>query len=142
MNAADYVNSLAHAHALASAVTLVKEHYPSAAVNLKPWRDDPETRKWLEAESLDLAFHFPGWSPRLQCRSLLLQLRVSEEHVECPPYLMGVLMRGMTYERERWRLVTVGDWELTGSFLPHPDQIDHLREICRDLFTLFPKGPY
>ncbi len=142
MNASHQVNSVACAHALASAVTLVKQHFPAASPNLTPWRDDPETRKWFEKETLDLAFHFPGWSPRLQCRSLLLQLRLSSEEIECVPSLIGVLMRGMTYEGERWRLATVGNWELSGSYLPHPSQIPKLHEICRDLFILFPAASY
>ena len=62
--------------ALASVVTLVRHHFFAAQENLMPWRDDPQARLWSEPESLDLAFHFPGWSPRLQCRSLLLQLRI------------------------------------------------------------------
>ncbi len=141
MNAADHAYSLTLVHSLASVTTLVKQHFPAASVNLKPWRDDPETRQWLEQETLDLAFHFPGWTPRLQCRSFLMQLRVSREQIDTAPYLVGVLIRGMTYESERWRLVTLGDWELTGSHLPHPDQIVHLREICQDLFALFPRPP-
>ncbi len=138
MNAADQVHSLSFVHALASVVTLVRQHFPAARVNLNPWRDDPQTRKWTEKESIDLAFHFPGWSPRLQCRSLLFQLRLSSEVEETAPYLLGVIIRGITYEGERWRLATVGDWQPTGSYLPHPTQTDHLKEICRDLFLLFP----
>ncbi len=142
MNAGDNIDTLTFAHAIASSTTLVKQYFPAARVNLNPWHDDPQTRKWFEKDSLDLSFHFPGWSPRLQCRSLLLQLRFdSSEYSECFPYLIGVLMRGMTYEGERWRLVTLGEWEPQGSYLPHPAQTDELKEICRGLFTLFPKGP-
>ena len=64
------------AQALASAVTLVRHRFPAASVSLNPWRDDPQTRQWKEDQTLDLAFHFPGWSPSLECRSLLLQLRL------------------------------------------------------------------
>ena len=76
LNAGEAVDSVALAQALASAVTLVRQRFPAARVNLSPWRDDPQTRRWQETESLDLAFHFPGWSPRLECRSLLMQLRL------------------------------------------------------------------
>jgi len=137
VNAAEQVNSLAFAHALASAVTLVRQHFPEASANLAPWRDDPETRRWSETETLDLAFHFPGWSPKLQCRSLLIQLRVSSDSVEASPHLLGVLMRGMTFDGERWRLATVGDWEPTGPYLPQAAQMLRLQEICRGLFVLF-----
>ncbi len=138
MNAADQVNSLDSAYSLASAVTLVRKHFPAASANLAPWRDDAETRRWCEKETLDLAFHFPGWSPKLQCRSLLIQLRLSDEQNTKKPHLLGVVMRGMTYEGERWRLATIGDWQITGTYLPQPDQIAKLNEICRDMFTLFP----
>ena len=140
MNAAENVQSVAFAHALASALTLVRGHFPAAAGSLMPWRDDPETRKWVESETIDLAFHFPGWSPKLQCRSLLIQLSISKEDNGTLPKLLGILIRGMTFDGERWRLVTVGDWKPTGSHLPQPAQMNQLQAICRDLFDLFPSS--
>ena len=140
LNAGEAVDSVALAQALASAVTLVRQRFPAARVNLSPWRDDPQTRRWQETESLDLAFHFPGWSPRLECRSLLMQLRLkpgTDADARNAPALLGVLMRGMTYDGERWRLATMGDWEPEGSHLPQPEQVQQLRGICRDLFDLF-----
>lgn len=140
LNAGEAVDSVALAQALASAVTLVRQRFPAARVNLSPWRDDPQTRRWQETETLDLAFHFPGWSPRLECRSLLMQLRLkpgSDADARNAPALLGVLMRGMTYDGERWRLATMGDWEPEGSHLPQPEQVQQLRGICRDLFDLF-----
>lgn len=140
MNAADAVNSVGLVQALASAVTLVKQRFPAARANLSPWRDDPQTRHWLEEETLDLSFHFPGWSPRLECRSLLLQLRLKRaatRNPQAPPELLGVLMRGMTFDGERWRLATMGDWQPEGSYLPQREQVHQLQEICRDLFALF-----
>ena len=122
---------------LASAITLVRRHYPAATANLKPWRDDALTREWSEPETLDLAFHFPGWSPRLQCRSLLMQLRLSAGAAEDQRRLLGVLMRGMTYDGERWRLATVGEWQPAGPHLPQPEQVQRLQQICRELFELF-----
>ncbi len=140
LNAGEAVDSVALAQALASAVTFVRQRFPAARVNLSPWRDDPQTRRWQETETLDLAFHFPGWSPRLECRSLLMQLRLkpgSDADARNAPALLGVLMRGMTYDGERWRLATMGDWEPEGSHLPQPEQVQQLRGICRDLFDLF-----
>ena len=64
------MKSVDQMQALASVVTLVRHHFSAAQENLTPWRDDPQARLWSEPESLDLAFHFPGWSPRLQCRDL------------------------------------------------------------------------
>jgi len=144
MNAADQARSLELAQAIASVVTLVRGQFPAARPNLTPWRDDPVTRAFDERESLDLSFHFPGWSPRLQCRSLLLQLRLEraplQGEAQAPgrrPRLLGVLIRGLTYDAERWRLATVGDWQPTGSHLPQPEVAAKLRQVCRELFDLF-----
>jgi hypothetical protein len=137
LNAGESVRSVDQVQALASVITLVRQRFPAAKANLKPWRDDPQTRQWSEPESLDLSFHFPGWSPRLQCRSLLIQLRFCAESAEAQPSLLGVLMRGMTYDGERWRLATVGEWLPEGPHLPQADQVIQLQMICRDLFELF-----
>ena len=137
MNAAEQVNSFAYAHALASVATIVRQYFPEASANLTPWRDDPETQKWFEAETLDIAFHFPGWSPRLECRSLLIQLRIRSDQSEACPHLVGILMRGMTFDGERWRLATLGDWKPTGSYVPQLAEQAKLKGICRDLFALF-----
>jgi len=143
VNAAAAVHSVALAQALATSVTLVRRQFPAAQPNLSPWRDDASTRLWDEAATLDLAFDFPGWSPRLQCRSLLLQLRLKPEEgrtdSSCPS-LLGVVMRGMTFEGERWRLATVGDWLPAGPHLPQRDQVEQLQLICRELFEVFEKG--
>jgi len=140
VNAAAAVHSVALAQALATSVTLVRRQFPAAKPNLSPWRDDPSTRLWDEAATLDLAFDFPGWSPRLQCRSLLLQLRLKSETggmgASCPS-LLGVVMRGMTFEGERWRLATVGDWLPAGPHLPQQDQVEQLQLIGRELFEVF-----
>ena len=144
VNAGEAVDSVQLAQALASAVSLVRHRFPAASVSLNPWRDDPQTRQWQEEQTLDLAFHFPGWSPSLECRSLLLQLRLQRQSDDGEPAavqkLLGVLMRGMTYDGERWRLVTMGDWQPEGSHLPQPEQVQQLREICRELFDLFSKS--
>lgn len=140
MNAADQASSPELAQAIASAVTLFRRAFPDARANLTPWRDDPQTRRFDERDNLDFSFHFPGWSPRLECRSLLVQLRLERSpQCEAPgrPRLLGVLIRGLTYESERWRLATLGDWQASGSHLPHPDIIHTLQALCRELFVLF-----
>ena len=139
MNAAEQAQSLDLAQAIASVVSLFRSRFPAARANLTPWRDDPQTRAFQERESLDLSFHFPGWSPRLQCRSLLVQLRLERAAAagDRRPRLLGVTIRGLTYESERWRLATVGDWMPSGSHRPHVEVSESLREICRELFALF-----
>jgi len=142
MNAADQVRSLELAQAIASAATLFRGHFPDARANLTPWRDDPQTRAFADSESLDLSFHLPGWSPRSQCRSFLVQLRLEEAPGEARPRLLGVTIRGLTYDAERWRLATVGDWQPTGSHLPQPGVVAALQAFCRGLFDVFAGGEH
>ena len=137
MNAADQARNLEWAQAIASVAALFRNHFPAARANLTPWRDDPLTRAWAEAESVDLSFHFPGWNPRNQCRSVLVQLRLDAAPASGRPRLLGVVVRGLTSESERWRLATVGDWQPSGSHLPDPVVVDKLQCVCRDLFDLF-----
>ena len=53
------------------------------------------------------------------------------------PRLLGVTIRGLTYDSERWRLATLGDWQPTGSHLPQPSVVLALQGFCRGLFELF-----
>ena len=138
MNASDQAQSLEVAQAIASVAALFRGHFPDARDNLSPWRDDPLTREFAQAESLDLSFHFPGWSPRLECRSLLVQLQLESAPAGGRPRLLGVLIRGLTYESERWRLATMGDWQPSGTHRPHPAVTEALQQFCRELFGLFP----
>jgi hypothetical protein len=140
MNASEQARSVELAQAIASVVSLFRHSFPDARANLAPWRDDPITRRFAEQESVDLSFHFPGWSPRLECRSLLVQLRLEHPPRGAGggrPRLLGVLLRGLTYESERWRLATVGDWRPSGTHLPSPAVVADLQGLCRELFALF-----
>ncbi len=138
MNSSDQATNVLLAKTLASVATLIKNQFPSASVDFSPWRDDPFTKLWHEEDSLDLSFHFPGWIPSYQCRSILIQLQVVKDNSDDLPRLLGVIMRGLTFEGERWKLATVGDWQITGTHLPKTAVMDQLREICRNLFILFP----
>ena len=145
MNAVDQAQSLELAQAIASVLNLFQQAFPAAQPNLKPWRDDAQTRAYAETESVDLSFHFPGWSPRLQCRSLLVQMRLERAPTASGnggshgrrPRLLGVLIRGLTYDCERWRLATIGDWQPSGSHLPQRDVVEKLHHIAHQLFDLF-----
>ena len=136
MNATDQARNLELAQAIAAVAVLFRQHFPDARVNLTPWRDDPQTRAWAEAECVDLSFHCPGWNPRNQCRSMLLQLRLDGAPIGGRPRLLGALIRGLTYESERWRLATLGDWQPSGSHLPDPAVVAKLQTFCRGLFDL------
>ena len=139
MNAGDQVRSLELVQLVASVAALFRQQFPDARANLNPWRDDPQTRAFEDEQTIDLSFHLPGWSPRSQCRSFLVQLRLSHLPAggSARPQLLGVLIRGLTYDAERWRLATVGEWMPSGSHLPQPAVVTALQGFCRALFDLF-----
>ena len=139
MNASEQVRSVQLAQTVAAVAVLFRQHFPDARANLTPWRDDPQTRAHAEQESLDLSFHLPGWSPRSQCRSFLVQLRLERPPAggAALPRLLGVTIRGLTYDAERWRLASLGDWQPTGSHLPQPPVVEALQAFVRGVFELF-----
>ena len=139
MNAGDQVRSLELAQLVASVAVLFRQQFPDAKANLNPWRDDPQTRAFADEQTIDLSFHLPGWSPRSQCRSFLVQLRLTPSPAggSARPQLLGVVIRGLTYDSERWRLATVGEWMPSGSHLPQPAVVTALQQFCRALFDLF-----
>ena len=135
MNAAEQARSVELAQLIASALNQFRQRFPELKPNLRPWRDDPQTRAFAEGSSLDLAFHLPGWSPRWQCRSLLVQLRLADAE---QPRLMGMLISGMTFQGEQWRLATVGPWTVSGERVPDEAICTQLQQVCRDLVAPLP----
>ena len=67
----------------------------------------------------------------------MVQLQLESAPARGRPLLLGVLIRGLTYESERWRLATMGDWQPSGTHRPHTAVTEALQEFCRELFALF-----
>ena len=135
MNASANVRNLDIANKIASTATLFRRYFPEAKVDFSPW-DNSNQNEWLD--TLDFSFHFPGWSPCMECRAILLQLRIDNNDQEGDePKLLGIIMRGMILPKERWRVATVGEWEMTGSHLPQNVQKDNLFQVCKELYKLF-----
>ena len=136
MNASTNVSNAEIANKIASTATLFRKYFPDASVNFSPWENsNNESMK----DTIDFAFHFPGWSPLIECRAILLQLRIENENENNNrvPKLLGIIMRGMILPSERWRVATVGEWEMTGSHLPQKKQKDNLFLVCKELYKLF-----
>ena len=138
MNASSNVSNVAIANKIASTAVLFRKYFPDASVNFSPWENsNNESMK----DTIDFAFHFPGWSPLIECRAILLQLRIENENQNNEnnrvPKLLGIIMRGMIVPSERWRVATVGEWEMTGSHLPQKKQKDNLFLVCKELYKLF-----
>ena len=134
MNASANVRNLDIANKIASTATLFRQYFPEAKVDFSPWNNSYQN-EWLD--TLDFSFHFPGWSPCLECRAILLQLRIDNNDQEGVPKLLGIVMRGMILPNERWRVATIGKWEMTGSHLPQLVQKDNLFQVCKELYKLF-----
>ena len=103
--------------ALASTITLVRRQFPAAQANPAPGgtirRPDSGVKRNHSTSP------FISWlSPRLNATSLLMQLRIGGEQGDDQLRLLGVLMQGMTYDGERWRLATVGEWLPEGPTCP------------------------
>ena len=134
MNASSNVSNIEIANKVASTATLFRKHFPDANVNFSPWENSYDRDK---LDTIDFAFHFPGWSPLIECRAILLQLRIENQNDNGVPKLLGIIMRGMIIPTERWRVATIGEWEITGTHLPQKEQKDNLFLVCKELYKLF-----
>ena len=136
MNASSNVSNVEIANKIASTAALFRKYFPDASVNFSPW--DNSNNESMQ-DTIDFAFHFPGWSPLIECRAILLQLRIENDNNGRVPKLLGIIMRGMIVPSERWRVATIGDWEMTGTHLPQKEQKDNLFLVCKELYKLFSK---
>ncbi|MEB3163456.1 MAG: hypothetical protein VKK80_09535 [Prochlorothrix sp.] len=141
MNAAELATSLEITSKITAIVHLFKSDFPDARVDLKPWCNDDDTRRLVDPDSLDIGFHLPGWSPRYECRSILVQTRLSrpaeaDEGLE-PQRLLGLEIVGFSYDGEEWRLSTIANWRFLGRKQPAPEIQDRFKHFCRQVFTLY-----
>ena len=134
MNASSKARNILVANKVASTASLFRKYFPDAIVNFSPW-DSNNEQEWFD--TIDFSFHFPGWSPSIECRAILLQLRIENNNEGGVPRLIGIVMRGMIIPKERWRVATIGEWEMTGTHLPQKAQKDNLFLGCKELYKLF-----
>lgn len=137
MNASDKAKGLEITTKIASIVNLFKQYFPDAKGDLQPWCNDPDTMNLVDPDSIDIGFHFPGWSRKIQSRSILIQIRFHHDFVENKLSLIGIDTAGFNYTGEVWRFSTVDNWELQGKCLPTEEVKDKLKEFCREVWELF-----
>jgi hypothetical protein len=135
VNAAEQATNVELASKIATVVNCFKQTFPDAHADLKPWANDPDTLATVDPESIDIGFHLPGWSPRYQCRSILVQLRCHGGAGD--RQLLGLDVVGLSYHGEQWRLSTVGTWDCVGEKPPVTEIKDAIRVFCRNVFELF-----
>lgn len=140
MNAAEQANNLQVASKIATLVNLFKSEFPDVKADLKPWRNDPDTREWMDPDSIDIGFHFPGRSRLFQSRSILVQIRFYEDPVEQSFRAIGVEAIGFDHEGKQWQLSTIKDWHFVGATCPTPEMGEKLKQFCRQVLELFNQG--
>lgn len=137
MNAAEQATNLELASKIATVVNLFKSDFPDAKADLKPWRNDPETRELVDPDSIDIGFHFPGRSKSFQSRSLLIQIRFYQDPLNAIGRCIGVEAAGFDHRGKQWRLSTVEDWRCEGATAPEPEAGEKLKQFCRQILELF-----
>jgi hypothetical protein len=137
MNASEQATGLEVTTKIAAVVNLFKAEFPDARADLKPWRNDPDTREWVDPHSIDIGFHFPGWSPRFQSRSILVQIRFHQDFVDESQKIIGIETVGFNHRGQAWRLSTIDNWEFVGEYQPATSVAEKLKYFCRQVFELF-----
>ena len=137
MNASEQAKTLETTAKIASVVNLFKQHFPDAKADLKPWQNDPDTIELVDPNSIDIGFHFPGWSRKLQSRSILVQIRFHQDLVDKTHNFIGIETAGFNHSGEVWRFSTIESWQLEGKSLPTEEIHQKLRLFCQGLFELF-----
>jgi hypothetical protein len=137
VNAAEQATNLELASKIATVVNLFKLEFPDAKSDLKPWKNDPETRELVDPDSIDIGFHFPGISKSWRSRSILIQIRFYQDPINDSRRAIGVEVAGFDHRGEAWRLSTVENWGFVGESLPSSEVGEKLKQICRHILEVF-----
>ena len=125
MNAAEKATSPELANKIAAIVNLFRREFTQVKPNLSPWNNDPDTREWMDPDSIDLGFNLPPGHT-------LVQLRLQSQR------LIGIeILCFGPLGSERWKFSTIGTWEFFGTSLPSETFQTTMKEISYEIFTLF-----
>lgn len=137
MNAAEMAINLEFTSKIATVVNLFKYEFPDARSDLKPWKNDPETRELVDPDSIDIGFHFPGISKSWRSRSILIQIRFYQDPINGLRRAIGVEIAGFNHLGEQWRLSTVENWSFVGASEPSPQIGEKLKQFCQQILEVF-----
>ncbi|MEA5616376.1 hypothetical protein VB711_00770 [Cronbergia sp. UHCC 0137] len=137
MNAAEQAINLELASKIATVVNLFKLAFPDVKSDLKPWKNDPETRELVDPDSIDIGFHFPGISKSWRSRSILIQIRFYQDPINNSRRAIGLEAAGFDHRGEAWRLSTVEQWDFIGNTSPSPEVGEKLKQVCRQILEVF-----
>ncbi|MEM9265918.1 MAG: hypothetical protein AAGA46_10385 [Cyanobacteria bacterium P01_F01_bin.13] len=149
MNAAEQARSIEYASKIAATVGAFKGQLPDLRSDLKPWANDPDTRELVDPDSIDIGFHFPGFSRSFNCRSLLVQIRLHSVPVETATAdtvanivkAIGVEVVGFNHHGQQWHLSTINNWQFEGVAPPKATAGEKIKLCCRQVFQVFNPGP-
>jgi hypothetical protein len=139
VNASEQATNLELASKIATVVNLFKFEFPDAKSDLKPWKNDPETRELIDPDSIDIGFHFPGISKSWRSRSVLIQIRFYQDPINHSRRAIGLEVAGFDHRGEAWRLSTVENWSFVGESMPSPEIGEKLKQVCRQILEVFNK---
>jgi len=137
VNAAEQATSLETASKIATVTNLIKIDFPDARVDLKPWANDPDTRKLIDPDSIDIGFHFPGRSRLFQCRSVLIQIRFHLDSEMQVRRAIGIEAAGFDHKGKQWQFSTVQDWAVEGEGQPALESAARLKAFCQRVLEIF-----
>lgn len=137
MNAVEQAKTFDVVSKIASIVNLVKSEFPGVSVDLKPWKDDPDTQDLVDPESIDLGIHFPGRSSAYQSRCILVQIRFHIDPVEGDRRPLGIEALGYDHRGQQWRFSTIENWGFYGRVSPNPEACQQFRQAFRKVYDLF-----
>ena len=137
MNAAEQAKSMETASKIAAVVNLFKAGFPDARSDLKPWANDANTQELVDPDSIDIGFHFPGFSRLFQSRSLLVQIRFHQDGLTQECRAIGIEVAGFDHRGKQWQLSTIEAWNFEGESHPVPETAEALRAFLRQALELF-----
>lgn len=143
VNAAEQARSIEYASKIAAIVGAFKEQLPDLRSDLKPWVNDPDTRELVDPDSIDIGFHFPGFSRSFNCRSLLVQIRLHAVTSDIDQTsadifkAIGVEVVGFNHHGQQWHLSTINNWQFEGTCPPQENAGEKIRLCCRQIFQVF-----
>ncbi|MEM1240750.1 MAG: hypothetical protein AAGI45_12990 [Cyanobacteria bacterium P01_H01_bin.26] len=145
MNAAEQARSIEYASKIAATVGAFKGQLPDLRSDLKPWANDPDTRDLVDPDSIDIGFHFPGFSRSFNCRSLLVQIRLHSVPADTLPVdtvanvvkVVGVEVVGFNHHGQQWHLSTINQWQFEGVAPPKETAGEKIKVCCRQIFQVF-----
>jgi hypothetical protein len=142
MNAKETTHSIVMVSKVTAVVNLFRATFPKLRVDLAPWGPDDVTTQYVDPESIDIGFHFPGRHPACQCRSILVQVHLryeqnSKNPAQSPEAVAKIELAGYDHQGQCWWFSTASYWQFMGNFIPELEQRDQLRALCGQIYNLF-----